>query len=284
MQQRRWKGLTIKEMQERKKELGYTNEMLAEKSGVPLGTVQKIFAGFTKAPRRKTIEALESVLTDCTADERSGYQRRAYFDEGPLSTGMVREDTAVYGMKHGQGQYTLEDYYALPDERRVELIDGYFYDMASPTSIHQTILGELHILLAQCVSKHPECRLFFAPMDVRLDNDDYTILQPDVFIICNSEDRDIRRINGVPDFIIEVLSPSTRYHDMFRKLNKYKSAGVREYWIVDPDRKSIAVYCFEYDILPVSYTFDDTVPVFISKGECSVDFATINDKLKWYEH
>ena len=146
--------MTIKEMQDRKRELGYTNELIAEKSGVPLGTVQKLFAGFTKAPRRKTVEALEKVLS---------------------------ADGHRAGTKSGKS--TLEDYFALPDDRRAELIDGYFYDMASPTKEHQTILMQIALQLSLAVDEHPAYRLYVAPLDVCLDNDDDTMVQP---VACQS--------------------------------------------------------------------------------------------------
>jgi Uma2 family endonuclease len=272
-------AMTIKEMQDRKRELGYTNEFIAEKSGVPLGTVQKLFAGFTKAPRQKTVEALEKVLS---ADEGRAGARKTYDTNVRRSAQIIREPHTMYGADVKQGKNTLEDYYALPDDRRAELIDGYFYDMASPTKEHQTILMQIALQLSPAVDAHPACRLYVAPLDVCLDNDDDTMVQPDIFIVCNKEDRDERRVNGAPDFIVEILSPSSRYHDMFRKLNKYRLAGVREYWIVDPKSRRVTVYDFEHDELPVSYTFDDIVPLMISGGECGVDFGRICKVLDRY--
>lgn len=181
-----------------------------------------------------------------------------------------------------QGSYIIEDYYALPDDRRVELIDGWIYDMAAPSRIHQTVLIQLAAQFVSCLKEHPECLLQIAPSDVRLDNDRWTMVQPDLFIVCNSQDNDPQRTNGAPDFIIEILSPSNRYHDMFRKLNKYRLAHVREYWIIDPEKQRITVYDFEHDELQMTYTFGDTVPIGISKGECEVDFSEIYDKVKKY--
>ena len=256
--------MTISEMKEKKRELGLTNEMIAQRSGVPLGTVQKVFAGVTRAPRLETLKALEKVFEESAPQEQE--------------TLMVREGQPLYAVE--PRRYTLDDYYALPDERRVELIDGVIYDMTAPSPVHQIILLQLHLQLAPCVEQHPECELFVAPCDVRLDNDEWTMVQPDVFIICDRKQMDNRRINGAPEFIIEVLSPSNRYHDLFRKLNKYRFAGVREYWIVDPQNQETIVYDLEHDTFPDKYTFADTVPVRISEGECSVDFNRIREKIE----
>ena len=271
--------MTVRELQQRKKALGYTNEMIAEKSGIPLGTVQKIFAGVTDAPRRKTVEALERVL----GAETGVPAAIRYADYIPLpSDMMIREDALAYAADPKQGSYTLEDYYALPDDCRVELIDGVFYDLASPQHIHQAILGRLHYELVPCVDAHPECELFMAPSDVRLDNDDRTMVQPDLYIVCGRTDMDPRRLNGAPDFACEILSPSSRSHDLLLKLYKYRNAGVREYWVVDPDRLQVIVFDLEHDLPKKVYSFHDKVPVGISGGACTIDFERIFEKIKRY--
>ena len=272
--------MTLEEMQQRKRELGYSNEVIAEKSGVPLGTVQKIFGGLTKAPRQRTVEALEYVLSKRPEllDAHAGKISYRYGEEPPL----LREGAPApaYPLR---GQYTIDDYYAMPDERRVELIDGVFYDMAAPTKVHQLVLIEMALQMYPCVAEHPGCQLYIAPLDVRLDNDNYTMVQPDILIVCDESDSDKRRVNGAPDFAAEILSPSNRDHDMLLKHYKYREAGVREYWIIDPDRKKVVVYDFERDELPVSYTFDDTVPLRISEGKCRVDFSVIGKALSRFD-
>ena len=111
-------GMTIEEMKKRKRELGYTYEQISKMSNVPLGTVQKIFAGVTESPRYDTIAALSQIFQNDTVS-------------------CVQEAQSIYNVKR-QGAYTLEDYYALPEEQRVELIDGVIYDMSAPTSVHRT--------------------------------------------------------------------------------------------------------------------------------------------------
>ena len=280
--------MTLQELKERKKELAYTNEMIAQKSGVPLGTVQKIFAGITSSPRRETLLALEKIFAK-EPEEKAGKRKVSYSDLPAPKSHSLREEAASFVVPYpgapgdpNQGNYTLDDYYALPDERRVELIDGVIYDMSCPLRVHQAILGQLHLQLAPCVEEHPECELFFAPADVRLDNDNKTILQPDLYIVCGKNETDKRRLNGAPDFIIEILSPSNRKHDMFLKLKKYRYAGVREYWIVDPQNQKIMVYNLESDEFPIIHTFDDTITGGISGGECRVDFKRIAEKVARY--
>lgn len=196
--------MTISEMKERKKELGYTNQQLADLSGIPIGTLQKIFSGSTKSPRRETILALEKALYSDQAAKDKSMNHGMYENVGKPA--FVHEPPAVYGKKDG---YTYEDYLALPEERRVELIDGVFYDMAAPTTIHQAIGGYIHKKLLDFVlDNQGECMPFMSPVDVQLDEDDKTIVQPDVLIVCDRSKLQRGIVFGAPDFVLEVLSPS----------------------------------------------------------------------------
>ena len=274
--------MTIARLKELKRELGLTNEMISKASGVPLGTVQKIFSGTTKSPRRATLLALENALL-----AKSSLTSAFVYDarEKRISGSSLREAPASYGAPPaewaedpGQGHYTLEDYYALPEERRVELIDGVIYDMSSPTGYHQLIAGELYsMLLADIRSRKGSCMPFISPIDVCLDRDNKTMVQPDVFILCDKSKYTPRRIEGAPDFIAEVLSPSSKSRDLFIKLNKYRNAGVREYWAIDPEKKIVMVYVFENDDDFTCYSFRDRIPVAIYHGEMIVDFSLIDD-------
>ncbi len=254
--------MTIEEMRERKRILGYSYEKIAELSGLPLGTVQKVLGGITRSPRYDTLQALEDVLSD----------RKDF---------MVSEPAARYGAGKQPGQYTLEDYYALPDDQRAELIDGVFYEMAAPTYIHQIVCNELHYQLRSYIrEKGGPCIVMTAPLDVRPDGTDRTILQPDVLIVCERAKFQDGIISGAPDFIAEVLSPSTRKKDMLVKLSKYSASGVREYWIVDIEQRRVIVYDLEHDGDLTVYSFDGTVPVGIYGGECMVDFAEIQEQIQ----
>ena len=193
---------------------------------------------------------------------------------------MLRESAVSYRVKK-QGEYTLDDYYALPDERRVELIDGEIFDMSAPSVRHQTILGELHILFRECIKLHgKDCRVLLSPCDVQLDNDNKTMVQPDLIVMCHEYDRNGKCIKGAPDLTVEILSDSTRSKDMLLKTYKYKNAGVREYWIVDPKKEEVLVYDFSKDDLqPEKYSFTDKIPIHLSDGECSIDFSLVKDAL-----
>ena len=141
---------------------------------------------------------------------------------------MIREASAPYFVKK-QGDYTLEDYYAIPDDIRVELIDGVIYDMSAPTSVHQLLTGFLFTQFMNHVMKEKgSCLPIVSPIDVQLDCDDRTMLQPDVVIVCDRKKVVHRCVYGAPDFVLEILSPSSRKKDSIIKLNKYMNAGVRE--------------------------------------------------------
>ena len=290
--------MTIEEIKSRKTALGLTNEIIAESSGIPLSTIQKIMSGATKAPRKLTLEAIESVLY-AEEERRKGLKSRPSperaqphpgFSYDSLhekdGKGRLNESGAVYSLSgHEQkkdGEYTLEDYYALPDERRVELIDGTFYDMPAPPVLHQKILGDLHLLFRQCADAHEgRWEVYLSPCDVRLDMDDRTMVQPDLFMSGKPCDLDAAYFEGAPDLALEILSPFTRAKDMLLKPYKYQNAGVREYWIVDPDHERVLVYDFRTDsCYPDQYDFESLIPVHISERLCSIDFSIVSRALK----
>lgn len=258
--------MTIEEMKEKKREHGYTYNMMSQMSGVPLGTVQKIFTGETKSPRYDTLEALARIF-------ENGDRDYLYAD-------MVEDSGTAYAAKV-QGQYTLEDYYALPEDRRVELIDGCIYDMAAPSTIHQLIAGEVYRQISNYILEHDgPCMPFISPVDVQLDCDDKTMLQPDVVILCDIDRMKVRCIYGAPDFVLEVISKSTRLRDYGKKLSKYMDAGVKEYWIVDPYQKRIMVYEFNKEIFPVIYGIDEDIPVGLYDGRSTINLAALIKKIE----
>lgn len=362
-------AITIDQMKQRKKELGYSYVIIAERSGLPLGTVQKVLGGITKAPRHDTLKALERALfpelqlsndknqaygtnkkinsitpAADSADPSSGIRFASdrapagrssgthcrnlnpddqYTQAGGMRQMMAQEAAGKYRTSSNpeirffgkrQGEYTLQDREALPEEIRTELIDGILYLMASPTTTHQIISGQIYYQLCSFIySRGGSCTPFIAPSDVRLDRDDFTVVQPDVYIVCSHDEEDITQhdeedstqgeekekksgktgkeyadfdspyTEGAPDFIAEVLSPSTKIRDMTIKAEKYRKAGVREYWIVDPVKERVITYIFGDDPDISISSFDNKIPVNIYGGECLVDFSQIRDRVKMYE-
>lgn len=270
--------MKIEEMKARKHELGYSYEQISELSGVPVGTVQKVLGGITKSPRCSTLQALEKVLKDSTWD--LPYEN---LSESSKDSDTIAEPAAAYSVKIRQsGEYTLDDYYALPDEHRAELIDGVFYDLAAPTSTHQLLGGKIYQVLAEYINrKKGNCIPAYAPLDVQLDCDDRTMVQPDVLVVCDREKFKRGVVFGAPDLVIEILSKSTGKKDRYLKLMKYANAGVREYWMVDPDCKVVIVYDLEQDLPPKIYGFQEKVPVGIFAGKCEVDFSEIYEYVKF---
>ena len=174
---------------------------------------------------------------------------------------------------------TLEEYESLPEDVRAEVFDGQIYYMASPSEVHQTISTELTTILNPYIKrKKGSCKVFHAPFDVKLGDAPLTIVQPDLMIICDKSKLDGKRCNGAPDFIIEIVSPGNPSDDYIRKAYYYKNAGVREYWIVDPRRKTVTVNYFENNIISVQYPFDSIIKVNIY-DDLQINFSEIADLL-----
>ena len=276
--------MTVQEMKERKAELGFTNEDIARKSGIPLSTVNKFFGKTTRNPRRSTILAIESVLTGMKQQQArqitlmppgqptgrlAGYYSlddqyaRTYFplneDQEPeitpepmKMTGRVMDGANAYNAAsqavtiplhpfQGIGEYTIDDYLALPEGTRAELIDGYLYAMAAPTPLHQliaTLIG--HQMMSFVEENNCPCVPISSPVDVQLHKDNKTMVQPDIIILCSHDNLlASKRIYGAPDFAAEILSPSNRHIDMTVKLFHYLIAGVREYVGIWENRLSV---------------------------------------------
>ena len=276
--------MTLDQMKTIKKNFGISVREISENTEVPFGTVQKIFTGETENPRFATLYKLNEFFVEFSLK---------YLDEMPEEPAYVRdshryippdssaEELDYFELTLGkrQGEFTVSDRDALPDDIRTELIDGYIYYLAVPNRKHQLIAGIIHAdLLNYAFNNDRGCLPQIAPVDVNLDDDDQTMLQPDVLVLCH-EDRDDRYVHGAPEFVVEIISKSSRKMDTIIKLNKYLKAGVREYWIVDLYNETVTVYDFGSDDFPTQYTFDDAVPVGISGGDCSIDFRRIKDVL-----
>lgn len=158
--------------------------------------------------------------------------------------------------------YTIEDIFALPQGQRAELIDGIIYNMTPPNRIHQKLVNRLSQKITNYIdSKQGSCEVYPAPFAVFLNEDDKTYVEPDISVICDKSKLNEQGCNGSPDFIIEIVSPSSRKLDYAAKMTLYLNAGVREYWIVDPAKERTTVYRFEEDAAPVIVPFLQPIEV-----------------------
>ena len=168
-------------------------------------------------------------------------------------------------MPAGAARYTFADFLAWGEDERIELVDGEAIMMAPPSTAHQLISGELFRQLANYL-EGKKCRAIPAPFAVNLDADDKNWVEPDISVICDPSKLTDRGCSGAPDFIVEVVSPSSRRQDYNLKNSLYATAGVREYWIVDPAKERTTVYHFEEDAAPTIFSFDQDIPVGIFPG------------------
>ena len=155
---------------------------------------------------------------------------------------------------------TIDDIYSLPEGSRAELIDGRIYDMAPPNTRHQRILSFLHLETGNYIrARNGECEVFPAPFAVFLFADDSQYVEPDISVVCDKHKLNEHGCSGAPDWIIEIVSPGSRRMDYYTKLSLYRSANVREYWIVDPMKQTVLVYDMEHDSAPAIYSFADKI-------------------------
>ena len=171
--------------------------------------------------------------------------------------------------------YTYKDYLTWSDDIRCEIIDGVIYDMTpAPVTIHQNISGEIYGQFWFYL-KNKKCQIYHAPFDVRLPNGSEdenhitTVVQPDITVICDKKKLDEKGCIGAPDLIVEISSPATASKDLTKKFNLYEKHGVREYWIVHPEEKTVMVFSLGKDKLygrPKNYSANDKIKVGVLKG------------------
>lgn len=156
--------------------------------------------------------------------------------------------------------YTTEDIYSLPEGQRAELIDGQMYMMAPPNRIHQKLVSNFTKIIGMHIdSKGGTCEVYPAPFAVFVTEDDTNYVEPDISVICDKSKLTDKGCNGAPDWIIEIVSPSSQKMDYSLKNALYTEAGVREYWIVDPQKQRTTIYHYEEDAAPIIYTFEQPV-------------------------
>jgi Uma2 family endonuclease len=169
-------------------------------------------------------------------------------------------------VSNGEG-FTYGDYLGWEGPERFQIINGEAFMMASPTVEHQAISGEIFLRIGEFLRGKP-CRVFTAPLDVRLfpaeDKSDTTVVQPDILVICDGAKLSRNSVDGAPDLVIEILSPSNSQKEMFLKFESYLNAQVREYWVLDPEGKKAQVHVLQDGrFISSAYGEDAVIPVSI---------------------
>jgi len=173
-------------------------------------------------------------------------------------------------------RYTYTDYLTWDDDERWELIDGIPYMMSAPNRIHQKLLGNMHLQFGNFL-KGKSCEVYLAPFDVRLNADtlDDTVVQPDLVVVCDQSKLNKAGCAGAPDMVVEILSPSTSRYDRTLKFNTYLKSGIKEYWVIDPDTKTLAVHIQKNNnYITHAYTDEETPPVHVLKG-CTINLSEV---------
>ena len=255
--------MTVKEVTRIMDEKGYTVGWLSERTGLSARMLQELLDGKNSLGEYDLWQRIEQALMESWVVAETSAYRAVTFKR--------------------QGEYTIEDYRAWPEEERVELIDGHIIVMEAPRTLHQRITGEIYRQIANYImDQDGSCQPLIAPFDVQLDKDDRTMVQPDAGILCDKEKYKLWGIYGAPDFVLEVVSPGSRQKDYIRKLHKYLDAGVREYWIVDPYKEKVLVYFFEEgkEAGATVYGINQSIPVNIYEGRLVIEFQHIE---KWIQ-
>ncbi|MDD6788774.1 MAG: Uma2 family endonuclease [Lachnospira sp.] len=275
------------ELKEAKKKKGYTSRKLAELSGVPLGTIQKIMSGATSAPRLDTMNALERVLM-------SPDQPASYSASGLSSHPLFIQETAVpFGSAAGSVKPGSAQSRTAPENALYESIGGKHFALSDLGGIHQLLTAELYRQLADALlADEPSDRksaaegtlplICSSPFPLELSCYPGSVLFPDVFVTDGRIKIHPGRITGVPVFIAEITSPSTRKRDTALKLEAYVSAGVSEYWVVDPADRSVMRCDIAHDNRIALFTFGTPVPVLTPSIPCVIDTARFDEQIRRY--
>ncbi len=284
--------MTVEELKARKKKLKLTTKELAYRADLPVGTVSKIFTGETKNPSFLTIEKLDAALEKEEKLARLQAYEAAmtqYFKEHPEDAGDQKKFEAIYrGRLHLNNEpicyakpmdddleirdnlalqlrpMIASDLTDLGEKKAYQLIDGQLIVAEMAGVSHQRMVRHIGRQIDQFISDNDGgCEVFDVGVNVYLDADEFTLVIPDIAVVCNPSVINDKGVWGAPDWIIEVVSASTRKIDYHKKLHKYMDSGVREYWIVDIDRQMVTVCVNGEPMQVIIYGFNQGVPVTI---------------------
>ena len=291
--------MDVKELKERKKALKLTTAQLAFIAELPIGTVSKIMTGETRNPSYVTIEKLDKALAheemlarvhayveelmayihehpeesvDQIRFERQ-YRKAHNLDNSPLPYAMPRttQNNALDTELFHDSRVNEEICAQLGESRWIELMDGRLIINEMPDMNHQIIVQKLGKFIDAFIDNNiGKCKMFNVGINVFLDEDDYTLVIPDIVVLCDQSKLGQKGIIGAPDWVIEVISPSTRSYDYNRKMHKYMATGVREYWIIDPLKEKVITYVEGETLMAHVYDFTESVPVYIYGGKLQI--------------
>ena len=301
-------SMEIQELKKRKKELKITTADLAILADLPVSTVSKIMTGETKNPSYTTIEKLDNALLQEEMRKRIQAYREAikkYYDgvehgdnkildykefekkyredyhlnDAPIpyatrinSNGKrLSNDITGNIVKKNDIRMTTNDLEVLSDDKFIELIDGDVIIGQAPNVKHQLLVQNIGKAIDKYIDDNDgNCKMFNVGINVQTDEDDYTLLIPDIVILCDDSKLNDKGIFGAPDLVMEVVSERTRRIDYNDKMHKYMRSGVREYWIVDPNKERVTVYIAGEPMLAYVYSFTDKIPVEIYDGKLEI--------------
>ena len=279
--------MTIDEMKRIKEERGYSFDVLSAYSGVPRATLVRIFDKTTAHPRRATLDAIERVLG---GDEHQFPGKRFHFGLSEVSPDynvlfdptltpvfrVAEEAVNPYNwQKHG---ITAAAYLEMHTEKRTELLEGQVFVMEDPLLIHSEITQYVFTCFSDYIREHKGvCKPVVSGTNVILKNDrgDDSVVCPDFFVVCDKRKLVRKGILGGPDFVLEVTSPSNHRNDYIRKLGIYANAGVREYWILDPQKRQLIKYLFKPDEPATFLPLEGTTGVGIYSNDLRIDLSEI---------
>lgn len=234
---------------------GYSQAFMAEQLGIARST----YAGYESGKRSPDIEMFSKISKELfvSADELLGR-----YDYG--TPNLIKEAKADYFI---EPKYSVEDYFNLPDCADYELIEGELIKKNAPGYTHQIVVGEIFMSFRQWMKERcKKCEVIPAPFCVVLSERNGVVVQPDISVICNRDFIQDGVCMGAPDLIVEVLSKSNKAYDTSEKLHIYHKYGVREYWIVDPEKEYIMVHFLEDGELPIIMPFSEKVSSGVIKG------------------
>nr|MCR4787071.1 Uma2 family endonuclease [Lachnospiraceae bacterium] len=243
-----------------------------------VSTVSKIMTGETKNPSYLTIEKLDKVLTR----EEMRFRVEAY--RAAIEAYILKHQDEDFDEQsdhksnlapHNRELLTVDVFRELDEDRNCELLDGYLIFNNAPNLRHQEIVQYIGGVIDQYIKDHHDnCRMFNVGVNVRLGERDDTVLIPDIAVVCEPDILDEYGINGAPDWVIEVVSDSSRKRDYNDKMHKYMLSGVKEYWIIDPDRSMVTTYIAGEPMMAYTYHFEDDIPVLIYDKQLIIELKS----------